>query len=101
MRRPSRIAANFAQEEQRKLETFSKEVRSPNEECTRVPFKSLLQLAGVRISAIVVEIVVVADVKGLARARRPAEQHLAREVLIQRIVVDPKSRKDKSRKLVS
>ena len=62
------------------LKAFSEEIGHANKECAAIAFKSRLGVIRERAKAFVVKIVVVADIKSLARRRTPAEQKLARRV---------------------
>lgn len=58
------------------LKTLAKKIRRANEKCAAVAFKTRFVLSGDRAETVVVEVVVVTDVKRRSRIRVPAEQQL-------------------------
>ena len=60
----------------------------------------MLQLSGDRAETVVIEVVVIADVKRRSRIRIPAEQELTASVALQRVVIETKTHVRKARKLI-
>src|SRR5690348_12870982 len=89
------------QEEQRRPKALAEKIRRSDEKRPVISRKARLVLAGVRIKAVVVKVIVVADVERGAGIRIPAKQHLARGVCPHRVVVPTHSSKNKASELIS
>src|SRR2546421_6201366 len=81
-------------------ETAADEVRGLDEEGSVVAPEAGFQLARKRVDEVSVQVVVVADVEGSARIRRPAEEELAEVVRGDRVVVNAPAREGEARELV-
>ena len=80
------------------LETLAEKVGRADEECSAVSCQAGLSLICEGIKAVVIEIVVIAGVKGSSRVWAPAKKELAAHVRIQRVVVPTGPNIRKSRK---
>ena len=89
-----RSAKNFP------LKALSEKIRRANEKRAAVALETRFEIAGKRVKAVVVEIVVVTGVKGCTRTRIQTEQKLSADVRRDRIVIDPRSDERESRKLI-
>ena len=81
-------------------ETLAKQIRHFDEDCASVSAKARFKLPAERIEAVATEIVVVADIEGCSRIRRPAKKKLALDIRGERIKVDAAAGKDKPGELV-
>src|SRR5687768_15846384 len=87
-------------EEQIKSKTLSEEIRRPYEKCSAVPLEALLKLAGKRVNAVHVKVIVIPDVECRTRTRRICEQKLAGEIVTQRVVIQPRPCEKEPRELI-
>ena len=62
------------------LKTLAEKIRSPDKKCAAVAFKTLFKLSRDRAETVVVEIVVIADVKCRSGIRIPTEKKLSARV---------------------
>src|SRR5205085_4350309 len=76
------------------------QVRHLDEEEATVAPEARLQMAGERVDAVAVHVVVVADVEGGAGVRRPPQEELRADVRAERRVVGAGARKQEARELV-
>src|SRR5215216_5820716 len=83
------------------LETAPEEIRHLDKECPTVAAKSRLDAMCERAKAVVVQVVVIADVKGRAGIRRPAHQELAAHARGERIVINARPCKREACELIS
>jgi hypothetical protein len=87
-------------QEEEFLETLTKEIRSPNEECSLISADTRFKLPGVRIKAVVIEVVVIAYVECRSRTRRPTKQRLPSIVSLVRKIINSHSGKNETSKLI-
>ncbi len=69
------------------LKTLSKQVRGPYEKCSATSFKSRLVLARYWAIAVVIERIVISDVKSGPGIRIPTEQKLSGKTPAERVVI--------------
>ena len=81
-------------------EASADQVRHFYEDRARVATKAGHDLRGERVTAVVVQIVVVARVESRPRTRGPAKQCLRSQARVERVVVENQTRKGGFRKLV-
>ena len=67
-------------QEEEFLETLTEEIRGPYKKCSLISSDPGLKFSGVRVNSVVVEVVVITDVKGRTGAWRPTEEGLAGKV---------------------
>ena len=84
-----------------KLQSLSEQVRSSYKECSTVPLETRFVLIRIRAESLVVEIVVVTNVKSGPGIRIPAEQKLPARVSVERVIVRAKPNVREARELVS
>ena len=83
-------------------EALTKQIRHLDEDGAAVgtEVEPWFELACERVESVVVDVVVVADVKGGTRIRRPAEKVLPADPRTQRIVINPRPDKRKAGELI-
>ena len=84
-----------------RLKALSEQIRSADKKRPAVAFKARFELSGERRKPVVIEIVVVADVKRGSRIRVITGENLPADVRTERIVINARSQKRKARKLIS
>ena len=82
-------------------ETASDEIRHLDEDRARVASEARNDLLRERITAVVVQIVVISGVESGAGTRRPAKQRLRAEPRVERVVVEYDARKSRFGELIS
>src|SRR5262245_412380 len=78
-----------------------KQVRHFDEKRPLVTAQTAFKLIRERAVAVVIQIIVVADIQRRARMRRPAQQELPSDARGQRVVISPRSRKGEAREIVT
>ena len=84
----------------RLTETLTEEVRHLDEKSAAVAAKAGLDLAGERIKAVTIQVVVVTQIKSGPGIRRPTKKKLALDVCGDRVKVDPSAGKYETTKLI-
>ena len=80
--------------------TLAEKIRCANEKRAAVAFEPRFELSGKRTEAVVVEIVVVTDIKRGSRIRIPTDQKLPADIRPERIVISPQAWEYKARELI-